>query len=78
VNSKAAGVILIFIGLSILVCLLGHPMGAGAWLLRGLAEEHIRLSSALLGLALIVIIFVLPFLGLGAYLIVRGQKKPRS
>ena len=74
-TGKLTGTIIITAGLVMLACF-------SFWILSGLAEAQItesglRLSGALLGLAGILIL-ALPFLGVGAYMIVQGQREARE
>ena len=69
-TGKLTGTILIIVGLIILVVV-------ALWLFSGIAEERLRASGALLGFALIIVL-ALPFLGVGAYMIVQGQREARE
>jgi hypothetical protein len=64
-NGKLVGIILIVVGVIVAVV-------AGAWLLSGIAGEKLSSSGAILGFALALIV-VLPLIGAGIYLMVKGQ-----
>ncbi|MGD2166292.1 MAG: hypothetical protein PVH50_12285, partial [Anaerolineae bacterium] len=68
-TGKTIGIILIVVGIGICVV-------AGAWLLASAAgpESRLQLSGALLGAAL-AFILAAPAVGVGVYLLVRGQRE---
>jgi DNA-directed RNA polymerase subunit RPC12/RpoP len=69
-QGKTAGLILVFIGLVI-----GLIMTA--WLGTNLATGSLAMTGFVLGLALLAVL-VLPFLGAGAFMIVRGRSESRD
>lgn len=68
-STRAVGIILIVAAIVLGVAL-------GGWLLSGFAEENLRRSGLMLGLV-IVAVLVLPLLGGGALLILKGRGEAR-
>jgi hypothetical protein len=69
-SGKLAGILLIAAGV------VGAVIAA-AWLLSGIAGEQLTTSGAILGFALALII-VVPLIGAGIYLTVRGQSEAQE
>lgn len=67
---RLTGAIFVFIGAAILIV-------TGLWLGTAAAERG-QASGAILGIALIFIFVVLPFLGVGVYLLVRGKSEAKE
>lgn len=70
-SGKTMGLILIGVGVAI-------GLAVGAWLVAGMAEGTLQLSGALLGLVLLLLFIVLPLVGGGAYILVRGRAEDRE
>jgi hypothetical protein len=68
-KGKTIGIILIVVGIGVCVV-------AGAWLLASSAgpESDLEVSGAVLGLA-IAFVIAAPMAGIGAYMLIRGQKE---
>lgn len=52
-------------------------LGAGGWLIASLAEETLRVTGAVFGLVLLLIV-VAPLIGGGAFLFVRGSEEAKQ
>jgi hypothetical protein len=63
---RVTGAIFAFIGIAILIVV-------ALWLGTSMSEGGLRSSGAVLGIALVFIFVCLPLLGVGGYLLIRGQ-----
>lgn len=70
-SGRTMGFILIGVGAAI-------GIAVSAWLLAGLSEDTLQLSGALLGFVLLLLFIVLPLLGGGIFLLVRGRSEERD
>lgn len=70
-TGKVAGIVLILVGLAI-------GLVVGLWLVSGVVEGRLAPSGFALGLAMVVIFLVLPFLGAGSFLLLRGKAEERE
>ncbi len=70
-SGRTMGLILIGVGAAI-------GLAVGAWLLAGLSEDTLELSGALLGLVLLLLFIVLPLVGGGIFLLIRGQAEEQD
>lgn len=66
------------IGLILIACGLVIGLVGFLWLLSGKLEGKLALSGFVLGLALVLLILVLPALGLGTFLLVSGGREERE
>jgi len=70
-SGKTIGLILIGVGIAI-------GVAVGAWLAAAMAEGNVELSGALLGLVLLLLFIVLPLVGGGIFILIRGRAEDRD
>ena len=70
-SGRVVGLILIVVGV-----VLG--VGIGAWLYAGMQEDNIQGSGAIFGLIFLFGILVLPLIGGGIFLLIRGQAEAQD
>jgi len=70
-TGRITGLILICVGLAVLLVF-------GLWLFSGLAQGRLSLPAMILGFGLLLVILVLPLVGTGAFLFIKGQREARE
>lgn len=70
-QGRLVGIILILIGLILSTVL-------GLWLVSNVAEGKLQSAAFILGLAGVLIVFFVPLVGAGGYLLMRGREEARE
>ena len=70
-QGRLVGIILILIGLILSAIL-------GLWLVSNVAEGKLQSAAFILGLAGVLIVFFVPLVGAGGYLLIRGREEARE
>ncbi len=70
-QGRLVGIILILIGLILSTVL-------GLWLVSNVAEGKLQSAAFILGLAGVLIVFFVPLVGAGGYLLIRGREEARE